>query len=280
MSEINEKEIIFITPTVGSIWMFYQNYLIKKLFPESKTAFVNGNKRWDFNLKTNCVWYDFIKVALDNKNKDYKYFIHIDEDCFLYNKQGIINTIEEMEKNDYALAGPTDTMWPIRGGNPHALNSFFMIGKIQDLKEIWNDYEFNLLFKDLQLPIPEVPEEKIEDEPYYNFFWNYLKHNKKIYPIKTGFYEPTNSTTLLYNDNEIFVHHMWYTRRWYTNEKFVNLTHRKRYLSMKKMLDLKFSINVTKLLSSMDYSQYLPIANTALFYKNIKRIQKKLFKRP
>ena len=32
---IKDTDIIFLTPIVGSIWLFYQQYLIKKLFPNS-----------------------------------------------------------------------------------------------------------------------------------------------------------------------------------------------------------------------------------------------------
>lgn len=61
--DIKATDIIFLTPTVGSIGLFYQQYLIKKFFPNSKRKLINGNHRWDFNLGRECIWHDFIKKA-------------------------------------------------------------------------------------------------------------------------------------------------------------------------------------------------------------------------
>ncbi len=274
---IQDKDIVFVTPTVGSIWLFYQQFLLNKFFPNSPKILVNGNRRWDFNLGKNCVWYDFINKAILDAPQC-KYFVHIDEDCFLINKEGILDSIHRLENSTDSLAGPIDNMWPIRGGNPYALNSFFMIGKTNDLKSVWEKFDINLRFKHLNIDLPEIPEHKIEDEPYYNFFWNYLQQKKTIQAIKAGFDKETNSTTLLASNDSIFAHHMWYTRHWYKNDIFVSLTHRQRYLLMRKKLNKTFNITVFKLLSSMDYKQYIPIVYTAIFVKNYRRVKKRLLK--
>lgn len=271
---IKDTDIIFLTPTVGSIWLFYQQYLIKKFFPNSKRILINDNHRWDFNLGRECVWYDFIKKAQEVSSGE-KYFVHIDEDCFLTNKEGVLDTLYKLENENAALIGPTDNMYPIRGGNPFALNSFFMAGKIPDLIDVWQSFEIQLRFNDLNLPTPNIPPEKIEDEPYYNFFWNYLAQGKRISTVPTGYANKYNSTTLLAN-NTTFAHHMWYTRKWYTKQIFVDLPHRIRYLRIKKDLDHLFGIKFQHLLLSIDYLQYIPIFLSGMITKNIRRIWKRL----
>jgi hypothetical protein len=274
---IKEKDILFLTPTVGSVWLFYQQFLIKKHFPLSKRILINGNQRWNFTLKDKCVWYDFIKVAITHK-KSFKYFVHIDEDCFLFNKKGVIDAIIQMESENSALIGPTDNMWPIRGENPYALNSFFMIGKIDILYEIWKNFNFNIKFKDLNLNKTNIPINKQESEPYYNFFWNYYYNGLKISKLKTGYSDYENSTTLLDRNNNVFAHHMWYTRYWYKKMKFVSLTHRERYLKIKNRIDKKFKSNLINLISSINYSQFIPILLTRLLIRNPKRIYNKTIK--
>ncbi|MFT3738851.1 MAG: hypothetical protein QM786_08835 [Breznakibacter sp.] len=275
-SKIDEKDILFLTPTIGSIWLFYQQYLIKKQFPQSQKILINGNHRWNFALGQKCVWYDFIWEAIRHKTT-HKYFVHIDEDCFITNKQGIIECIERIEYLNASLIGPTDNMYPIRGANPNALNSFFMIGKISDLETIWNNFDINLQFKDLNLRLSNVPTHEIETEPYYNFFWNYLLKSYKIEHISAGYFEKYNSTTLHLNNGEPFCHHMWYTRYWYRKMKFVTLTHRERYMILKKDLDKTHQLNPFKLIKSISILQYLPILAELLFIKNVKRMFRILF---
>lgn len=236
---------------------------------------VNGNRRWDFNLGQKCVWYDFIRVAIAHR-QTHKYFVHIDEDCFMVNKMGIYDCIRQMEDEGTSLIGPTDNMWPIRGANPNAINSFFMIGKIDDFYKIWEDFDAKLKFVDLGLPMPNVPDAELETEPYYNFFWNYIKQGFSISYKTAGYEERHNSTTLLAHDGSVFAYHMWYTRSWYRKMKFVTLTHRDRYILMKHDLDNWFCINPRKLLCAMSFKQYLPILYYAVIVKNFKRVIKKL----
>ena len=273
---IKDEKILFLTPTIGSIWLFYQQFLLNQLFPKSQRLLINGNNRWDFRLGKDCVWYDFIGEAVKYTSK-VKYFVHIDEDCFLIDRQGIMDCIERMESEGAVLIGPTDNMWPIRGANPNALNSFFMLGRIDALRDIWQNFEVTLLFKDLKLPMPDVPEQEIETEPYYNFFWNYLKQGYKIAHMKAGYSEQFNSTILLNGLGGIFAHHMWYTRHWYRNEKFVSLTHRQRYLAVKRHLDTTYNINIFKLVKSMQLSRFSVILFDLLFTKNIRRLKRRIF---
>ena len=69
---------------------------------------------------------------------------------------------------------------------------------------------------------------------------------------------------------------MWYTRKWYTKQTFVDLPHRIRYLRIKKDLDHLFGIKFQHLLLSIDYLQYIPIFLSGMITKNIRRIWKRL----
>lgn len=203
---MNLESILFLTTTIGTRWVFYQQFLLKKFFPNAKRVLIDGNVRWDFNKELKCVWYDFIFIALKNKKK-YKYFIHIDEDCFITNPNGIKEVIEYMDREGIDLMGPSEVIKRIRGENPYALNSFFMIGKIETLEKVMREYQINLKFSSLNLEC-DIDEYKKEYEPYYDFFWNYYKKGYKISFLSTDFDEEYRCTSLLDNKGTPFGFHM------------------------------------------------------------------------
>ena len=58
---INEREICFVTTTLYSKWLEYQNNIIKDMFPNSKCILIDG--------RDNCLYRGFIGLKkLKNQN--------------------------------------------------------------------------------------------------------------------------------------------------------------------------------------------------------------------
>jgi hypothetical protein len=284
MDEIKNSDILFITPTFGTRWLFYQQYLIEHFFPGSKRVLVDGNMNWDFEKGLKCLWYDFTRIALKNKNR-FKYFIHIDEDCFITNGQGIIEAIRLLETGNFDLVGPADVIPRIRNFNPKALNSFFMIGKIKSLERVMAGYEIDLSFDEIneQLNIP-IEEFRKEYEPYYDFFWNYYKKGFAIGNINTSFDDNLKCTGLLARNGQIFGYHMWFTRTWKVNEDILGCgaTSYQRYMNMGKFLQKKFNISSFDLFNALPYDlkgKYLSITYSKLVRKPVRRAVSELRKK-
>jgi hypothetical protein len=280
-NEIKKSEILFLTTTIGTKWIFYQQFLLNKLFPESKRMLIDGNTGWDFNKGTDCVWYDFLKLAVAHKDK-FKYFVHIDEDCFITDADGILEGIAILENENYDLIGPADVVPKIRGENPKALNSFFMIGKIETLDKVMAGYEIDLTFNELHITIdPPIEEYKKEYEPYYEFFWNYYKKGFKIANLATSFDEKYKCTGLLKRDGSVFGYHMWYTRDWGSNTPIFETTQYARYKKMGQYLKSTFHISGVSLFTSLPSDlkmKYFSITYSRLVTKNINRVVRRLKK--
>lgn len=278
---IQDSDIIFLTPTFGTKWLFYQQYLLKKFFPHAKRVLIDGNIRWDFDKGLDCVWYDFIKIALDNKN-NFKYFVHIDEDCFITEGSGILDAIQILETENFDLIGPADIVSKLRNENPKALNSFFMIGKISSLETVMKGYNINLTFKELNIQLnPTIKDHKIEYEPYYDFFWNYYKKGLKIANVATSFDEVYKCTGLLDNHNNTFGYHMWFTRKWRdrTEDDYLGMSMYNRYQKMGEFLRDKFNISEFELLNGLDGNnkfKYISILYSRFVLKNVFRIRREM----
>lgn len=75
MSDIRDRDIVFVTTSLYTKWLDYQSNIIKKLFPGSKHVIVDGRSNWPNS------WFDWIEII---ENRKEKYYVHMDED-FFYN---------------------------------------------------------------------------------------------------------------------------------------------------------------------------------------------------
>ena len=274
-----EKQIIFFTVAIGTRWIFYQQFLLNLHFPWARKIIINGNVRFDFSRGTDCVWYDFAKQSVSLPDK-IKYFVCIDEDCFITNPAMIYDQIGKLERDNLSLIGPSEVIEKIRGENPMALNSFFMIGKISDLKTVFLQFDLNLRFKDLNISLAPIEKEKIEYEPYYVFFWNYYQKGFKIDFLNTGFHQQYHCTTLLDDSNDIWALHMWLTRYWNRSIDFCGMPNRDRYLLVRSYLKEKFKFSWFDLLISVSITDCINIFFGRFITKNVNRLLRKLSHRP
>ncbi len=252
---ILDTDIVFITTTIFSECFNFQQSLIKKLFPDSKSLVIDGSDKYEWPNS-------MFKWINEVKNCNEKYFILIDEDCFLINKEEIIRTLELIESGRYDIMGCPDGYHPFRTCNPIVLNPFLLFGRISDIKEKVDIDFYNIKYKIKSLPglsskghhyewsnsagikykhiykdtfiypHPILSKFYFQDgkEPYYCFFW-FLKEKGfnfgYLYPYMNKDMVTTNPK-IDENSDEIAVH-IWESRNMNNNNKLFGKTAKERF---------------------------------------------------
>jgi hypothetical protein len=225
---IQDKDIVFVTTALYTKWLGYQSDLIKRYFPESEQVIMDGRTGWP-----NSWFYWISKIS----GRSEKWYIHIDEDFFIESRDEIINLLEKMDSSGYDLSGISEAYCHYRGNNPVALNSFFMVGRVEHLKFFdidpnsisftYNDSGYSnnmgLYHKDEYMEDYVYPHEKAIDkvwhqkeaEPYYLFMWIMKNNGLKFYYLYPEFDRRFMSTNpRIEKDSPDIGIHMWYTRIW------------------------------------------------------------------
>ena len=238
--DFNETKLLFITTTISTKWLNYSQTLMRNAFPNSKFVVVDGSKSWPNSW---LYW-------LTQLDTNYDYFIHFDEDFFLTSKDELIKCVQKMISDNIHLYGTPDGLNMMRGANPVAMNSFFMIGDIQKMSSIdfeldtlqfnyssngWlnNKNEFNQDWsQDIKFSFPTIgePNYSFEQEPYYYFMWKCKQEGLKfdyLYPFFDKKYSSTNPR-ILENSDDIGIH-MWYARQWSDSTNVHGLINSERY---------------------------------------------------
>jgi hypothetical protein len=266
---VSDSEIVFVTTALYTKWLDYQKNIIKKLFPESTHIIVDGRKLQEWP-KSWFYWIDHIKQT------QYKWYVLIDEDCFLSNREELINVINKMNNEDINIMGCSDGYYEQRNYNPIAMNPFLMIGRISDIDRIQIDmksfrFKLNTLrtgvgkllyywtnnsgvkfkqeYKDTFIyphKIKGVANFLDGAEPYYFFFW-YMKEIgckfEYLYPHLDEYYNSTNPR-ISENSNDIAIH-MWETRNCDSDTNFLGLSNKERWSRIKKYMDNKYDTSFT-----------------------------------
>ena len=253
---IKESDVLFVTTSMSTKWIDYQQKILKDNFPESSFLVVSGRDRWP------NAWFYWIEEV---KNSSAKWYIHIDEDCFLENKGEVLRLLEKMENENIGISAISEAYCHFRGNNPVAFNSFFLVGRVEDLKDLninfrsvsffpegnnWRN-SLGIKFKEEYLQDFEYPHEKAwpydnlqsEAEPYYLFCW--LMKEKKIkfyylYPYFDDRFKSTNPR--IEKDSPDIAIHMWYTRLWGSPMDVHGLPNHERYERVERYLKEKGSI--------------------------------------
>jgi hypothetical protein len=241
------SDIVFVTTTLYTKWLDYQSKIIKDLFPDSEHIIVDGRSSWPNS------WFNWIDLA---KKSNSKYYIHIDEDFFITNKDEVIRCIEKIESEDIDLLGCSDGYHHYRQHNPVAINTFFMVGKVESLKDLdfsvikfqWvgDSYinNMNLHYKEDYSNGFEYKHEKFAGckfdnfEPYYAFLWKMKEMGLKfdyLYPHFDDRFKSTNPR--IDKDSEDIGIHMWYTRQWNSDMIVSGVSNISRYIELEKYLN-------------------------------------------
>ena len=255
---IKDQDIIFVTTTLYTECLDLQQTIIKRLFPGSECVVIDGSdlKNWP-----NSFYYWMENVKKSNA----KYFIHIDEDCFIIDKAEILRTLTLLEER-YDIIGCPDGYHPPRSFNPIVINPFLMFGKTSIIKDmdidminlsyklninniykyIWSnsvDLKFKHSYKDTFFyPHPIIGGFTFEDgkEPYYGFFW-YLKDKYYRFGYLYPHFDKTLKSTnpmIDHNSKEMAIH-MWESRNMNSDKEFYGLTAKQRFDNIKNFLKEK-----------------------------------------
>lgn len=249
---VHESEILFITNNLNTKWIKYQSAIIKKLFPESEHILIDGYTQ-EFKSKWPNSWFYWIDEV---KKSQKKYYIHIDEDFFVLSKNEVLKSVQKLEDKGIDMLGCSEGYHHFRGANPVALNPFFMIGRVSDMKRLTLDLKsinFTLgsfdnisysWFNSLNIKFKEEYKKdfdyafeqtggsnfKNEHEPFYAFLWCMKELGCKfdyLYPHFDDRFKSTNPR--LEKDSDDIGIHMWYTRQWNSEMDVWGLPNIKRY---------------------------------------------------
>jgi len=249
---IKDKDIVFVTTTLYSPWLEKQKTIIKRMFPESHHIIVDGTRDWP------NAWFYWLDIVTEYEAK---WFVHIDEDCFLENREELIRLIEKMESEDITLSAISDGFNHYRGANPVAINSFFMVGRIDHIVSTGIDYkkvkfqltemgwrnDVGLIYDpDLHASDFNYPHEiqgngsnfEYEQEPYYLLLWKLKEAGRKFYYLFPYFDERFKSTNprIDAGSDDIAIH-MWYTRQWQSPMDVHGMPNFLRYKKIEKYLE-------------------------------------------
>ncbi len=226
---IRDEDIIFITTSLHTKWLGYQSEIISKLFPNSEHIIIDGRTGWPY------VWFHWLSKIEDTTAK---WFVHLDEDCFLSGRNQLIELLDKMEDNNFTLSAVSDGYHHYRGSNPVAINPFFMVGNVDHFRDLkfdlsitkfsfdglgWQNNRGIYYNPDKHRVDFEYPHEitengencSVEQEPYYMILWMLKERGRKfnyLYPYFDDRFKSTNPR--IDKNSEDIAIHMWYARQW------------------------------------------------------------------
>lgn len=256
---IKDSDIVFITTTLFTECLDLQQSQIKKFFPDSKRILVEAT---DINRWPNSM-FDWIGRI---KECEEKYFILIDEDCFIINRDEILRTLTLIDDGHFDFAGCPDGFHPFRTCNPIVINPFLFFGRVEDIKKVDVDFS-NLSYKIKSLPgsfskgqhyewtnslkikfkhtyrdkfiykHPILSTAMFQDgkEPYYCFFWYLLEMDFKLEYLFPYMDRKIYSTNPKIDEiSPEMAIHIWESRKFNSEDKLFGKTTKERFLLAKE----------------------------------------------
>ena len=251
---MEERDIVFATTTLFSDCLEVQRNIIKNMFPNSQHILIDGR---DITKWPNSMFY-WINLV---KETDSKYFILIDEDCFLINKEEILKTISLLDEYDFI--GCPDGYHPPRTANPIVINPFLLFGRIDKLKMCQYDMsilKYNIKFSfnnycwqnsenikykhiyksNFKYEHPIIGDYTFDDgkEPFYPMFWHFLDLGFKLGYLYPHFDKELKSTLPKINEssNEMAIH-IWESRNMNKDNTLFGTTTNERFEKVLKYLN-------------------------------------------
>ncbi len=221
---IDESRIAFFTTSLRTDVQELQSACLEQHFPASTRVLMDEKTSWPAS------WFHWLEVAaVDAEHFDW--FIHIDEDCFVLEKEPLLRLLEQMNENGCQIAGPPDAWHHYRNYNPMALNSFFMACS-REVVLAWQKRTHIPRFRREWIEEIPWPEPKLNPgvfdteadpmtwksgavEPYYGFFWVLKEAGIRFRYLPVGFVQELAVSTLL--DSSIW--HAWYLRERHSDKQ-------------------------------------------------------------
>jgi hypothetical protein len=214
-----EKSKIVILSTVIN-WELYKKS--SQYFPDGIKRYVIDGSDGMFGLDS--IFYMMKKLEF----LDFDWLIMADEDVLFLNPDGIYETINHMNENNFMVCGIRDLgVIPNRTYSPYLINTFFSIVNLKKLKSIWNKTEIikSNYIKDDEFEenlniLPEKFDVKSLYEPYYSFYLWLRRKGERIYFLDAEAPFDDRITTLAYTPNKNkLIYHTWYARSYGVHEK-------------------------------------------------------------
>lgn len=253
---IEDKDIVFVTTTLYTECLDLQQKLIENHFPGSERRVIDGS---DLSRWPNSFFYWIEEV----KKSAARYFVHIDEDCFVVSREEILNAISMLAR--YDIVGCPDGYHPARQANPIAINPFLMIGNSSAIKEMdidlsrlsyklemgrqgyaWSN-SAGLKFKHSYKDDFFYPHRTIGDfmfvdgkEPYYALFWHLKDRGCRFGYLYPRFDEILKSTNPSISEGSAdMAIHMWESRNMDSDKRFFGETAQERFSRIKSFITEK-----------------------------------------
>jgi len=197
---------------------------------------------------------------------DADFIINIDEDCFIYDNQEIINLLQYMVDNNYDYCGVSDGgILIMRAGSPIVMNPFFNIFDLRKIRPKFleakidikiSNYKDPILLEKIKLPLTSLSFNPTTKEDYYPlFYWlarnfnplylNGFNHNDKWATPNGTVYTDKYTSVVLSHNNKKICYHTWLAR-WYDVNRpdpylrqFQRLRINRLIDCLKKELDIK-----------------------------------------
>jgi hypothetical protein len=200
-----------------------------ELYRKSSQYFPAGIKRYVIDGSDGMFGLDSIFYMMKKfEYLDFDWLIMADEDVLFLNPNGIYETINHMNENNFMVCGIRDGgVIPNRTYSPYLINTFFSIINLKKLKSIWNKNEIikNNYISDSEFGenlsiLPEKFDVKSLYEPYYCFyFWLRRKGESILFLDSEAPFEDRITTLVFTPKKHKFIYHTWYARSYGSNEK-------------------------------------------------------------
>jgi hypothetical protein len=208
--------VVVVTVSLGTRWEGYSQALLGHAVPEWDRVVVDGRRNWSPT--------GFLSRVAD---EDADYILHVDEDCFVEARGGLLQLIDLFEA-DHGLvaAGVPDGGHFYRAHNPAALNLFFVLFRARSLRKAWGERAQwpQLRFEERfaaevrrQQPGLDFREARWDEgEPYYPLFWSLLSAGGRFLYLGQSLDRTRWSTHVLSPSGERIAEHLWYLRQWFS----------------------------------------------------------------
>ncbi len=173
------------------------------------------------------------------KNEAIDWLIMADEDVIFVQPEQIFRLINSMQDENITVAGVRDGgVVAHRDKNPHAINTFFSILNLNEVRQLWdkkevlkNQYIQTNEFDDDLANLRGVYNSKSLYEPYYCFYFWLRRKGKMIWFLDSKMNKDEITNEVYFNDERL-LYHTWYARSYNINEK-----HTKRINKILETLD-------------------------------------------
>lgn len=227
---------------------FICNVMNEELYQLSLSIYKDfGIDMIKFNGQSGIYSFNFMNHIITNKEKfPHDFYIFIDEDMFISNKDNLLSLLDYMIDGEYDLCGmPDGGVIAHRFHNPIAINTFLCIMNMKNVRNYYNkdkvinEFFDNDLMKYRNIELTSNRKHKeyklIENiknkgyepygvtfdnfEPYYKIMFHILRNNGNILYLNA---EESNidggMTTILKNqNNEDIGYHTWFAREYKTS---------------------------------------------------------------